>query len=151
MKYPGIELGYGLHLNLYSAPIYLLIITIFVSVILLTFWFDGKMRLLKSKPVEEKEFENKKKPKMIDPSVLPKHKRFDKIAVFVCCSTRFLMTIGMVFGQSLSSPYMMTAFRWTRPQYIFISSIMHTIIGLIGVGFSLLYIFVDMRKRLSER
>jgi hypothetical protein len=49
LKYPGLEIGStGLHLNLYSAPTYLLILTIIVSVILLIFWFDGKMRLLKS-------------------------------------------------------------------------------------------------------
>lgn len=150
LKYPGYELAStGLHLNLYSAPIYFLILTIIVSVVLLVGWFDGKMRLLKNKPLEKEDLsvsEKKVKP-VIDPSLLPKNERYDKVAVFVCLCTRFLMTIAMVFGQSLSAPYMMAAFGWSRPQYVFIHSVMHFIIGLIGIGWSIAYISGFMNNR----
>lgn len=47
--FPGIAIGLtGLHLNLYSAPVYLMILAIFISMFLILLFFDGKMRLLKT-------------------------------------------------------------------------------------------------------
>lgn len=54
IKYPGYELFGGLHFNVYSAPIYIFIATLLVSIVLLLTCFDGKMRLLKV-PVEKDE------------------------------------------------------------------------------------------------
>lgn len=83
----------------------------------------------------------------IDPSTLPKGQRFDTLAVFICCATRLLSTVGAVYGHVLAAPYMMATFRWDGPQYVLINSIIHTINGLIGVAWSLIYISGCLKDR----
>ncbi|KAI6189704.1 hypothetical protein M3Y97_00037600 [Aphelenchoides bicaudatus] len=152
LKYPGYELGStGLNLHLYSAPVYLLIITAVVSIVLLLICFDGKMRLMKTAKPIENGLEDKKIKAPIDPSTLPKGQRFDTLAVFICCATRLLSTVGAVYAHVLAAPYMMASFQWDGPQYVLINSIIHTINGLIGVAWSLIYISGCLKDRLSER
>lgn len=64
LKHPGYAIGsFGLHLNLYSGPVYLLIFTVIVSLVLLVLCFDGKMRLTKTIHPIENEVGEGKKPK----------------------------------------------------------------------------------------
>ena len=118
LKYPGYELIGGLHFNVYSAPVYIFILTLIVSIGLLIALFDGKMRLLKVPDESEETQTGKTKKSMqivcnngnlkidcfllvfIDPTTLPKHQRYDKIAVITCCATKFLATLSLVFNQS---------------------------------------------------
>uniref|UniRef100_A0AC34PWJ2 Uncharacterized protein n=1 Tax=Panagrolaimus sp. JU765 TaxID=591449 RepID=A0AC34PWJ2_9BILA len=45
--YPGIHLMYGIHWNLYTAPNFLAFCMSIVGIILIIFWFDGRMHVKK--------------------------------------------------------------------------------------------------------
>ncbi|CAD5232749.1 unnamed protein product [Bursaphelenchus xylophilus] len=145
LKYPGYEMPFGVHMNLYTAPMYLLLVTTIISVILLVCCFDGTMRV----PVRNK-----------DSIILPKGKgrtwftnktSYDKFAVFLCCLTRVVQSTSMLFLINVGGPYMMTAFGWSSKELLRYNSIMHTAIGILGIAICVSYITKFTQKYLSDR
>lgn len=53
IKYPGLKLLFGTHLNLYTAPIYFTIFISITGIVMLVLYFDGRMRILDPTVVEE--------------------------------------------------------------------------------------------------
>lgn len=52
LKYPGISLLFGIHLNLFTAPIFLIIFILIIGTYLIIFHFDGEMN--KKSPLNSK-------------------------------------------------------------------------------------------------
>ncbi|CAD5223297.1 unnamed protein product [Bursaphelenchus okinawaensis] len=147
MSYPGILMPFGVHLNLYTAPMYLVLLTTIISVILLICCFDGTMRV----PIRNK-----------DSIIVPKTKgkgflglktktSYDKFAVFICCLTRIAQSTSMLFLINVGGPYMMTAFGWSSKELLRYNSVMHTGMGVIGILICTSYITKITQRYLSDR
>ncbi|CAD5223299.1 unnamed protein product [Bursaphelenchus okinawaensis] len=51
IPYPGIALAFGLHFNVYTAPMYIILGTTIVSIVLLVGWLDGTMKTVETSEV----------------------------------------------------------------------------------------------------
>lgn len=122
LGYPGYSLFGGLHLNSYTAPMYLILATTIVALVLLIFMFDGTMKVEEKIKKDVESFREK----FMNTS-------FDKLAVFICCVTRMVNSIAMTFIATVGTPYSMAVFGWTNQQFLTIHSVMLTVVGLFGV------------------
>ncbi|KAI6170935.1 hypothetical protein M3Y97_01106300 [Aphelenchoides bicaudatus] len=142
VKYPGYEYFPGLHLNLYTIPIYLMLMFgIFTLILLLGPNFRG---VLKEAPVEVKS-------KFKELASTTERPHYDSLAVGICCFTRITIGLSMVYFQTINGPYLMAAFHWKNEEYVRFSSLLRVMNGLTGIALSLSFIFGCMQKWISPR
>ena len=87
IKYPGVKLIFGIHLNLYTAPIILNLVLSIGAIILLVTMFDGKIRVPPAKIKTEDE-------KQVEVIQDPKKVKYDKIAVALMILTTIVFNIA---------------------------------------------------------
>lgn len=80
----------------------------------------------------------------------PKHD-VDRVAVAVCMLTRTLVSLATLNFMTIGPPYTMTVFQWTSAQSVLYLSVCMGLVGLNIVFWNCAYVFLDLRKRLSER
>ncbi|CAD5231831.1 unnamed protein product [Bursaphelenchus xylophilus] len=131
--YPGIPL-LGVHLNLYTAPIWMTIVISIVGIYLLVCHFNGRMDQL---GLINKDFQEKRD--------------YDVVAVVVCLITKMLVSLCTLNFMTIGPPYTMTVFQWTPSQSVLYLSVCMGLVGLNIVFWNCAYVFFDLRRRLSER
>ncbi|KAH7721578.1 Protein Y53G8AR.7 a [Aphelenchoides avenae] len=158
LGYPGVNFLFGTHINLYTAPILFTIIISVVGIVLLLFWFDGRMRMTcDEREMAAQACEMDSKCVAIDgtsQTVLTDQCpiiAFDRVAVFVCMFTKMVMGVTILNFMTIGSPYAMTVFQWRSDEAVKAMSIILGLIGLHIILWNMLYVFFDLRKRLSER
>uniref|UniRef100_A0A7E4W8M5 MFS domain-containing protein n=1 Tax=Panagrellus redivivus TaxID=6233 RepID=A0A7E4W8M5_PANRE len=176
LGYPGISLPFGFHLNLYTAPIYLALVTSGVGILFLSLWFNGKMRIKQKKialsPAAEnyelQDYQNisvytnglnddgsnssiTKTQRPSDEVKGVKVVRYDKIAVFVLMAAKVSVELNMLAITSLMTPYSMAAFEWSSADSVTYMSAMMFAIGGFSMIFSVAYVFFKFDKIIPER
>ncbi|CAD5232750.1 unnamed protein product [Bursaphelenchus xylophilus] len=144
LPYPGFEMPFGVHLNLYTAPMYFVLLTVIISIVLLVVWFDGRMHV-KDYPKKIPDIKSEGRFKWNFET------SYDKFAVFICCLTRVVQSSSMLFLMNVGGPYMMTIFGWSSKDLLQYNSIVHTAIGVVSGCVCALYIFNIAQKYLSDR
>ncbi|KAH7717271.1 Protein Y53G8AR.7 a [Aphelenchoides avenae] len=166
LGYPGLDFVFGIHLNLFTAPIVLALSVATIGFILLVCCFDGRM------PIPEKK-EKATKPPMstnsstaellneaaVNNSSMPELQRgrppvevgFDWVAVLVCFFTKMTTMLTMQNFMTVGHPYSMMVFKWTSREAVIYQSISMGLIGLMVILMNCAYIFFNLRKKLSER
>ncbi|CAD5224634.1 unnamed protein product [Bursaphelenchus okinawaensis] len=131
--YPGIPI-FGVHLNLYTAPIWMTIVISVIGLYLLVKHFNGKMDQLGAinKEVDEK-------------------RDYDVTAVIVCLVTKMLVSLCTFNFMTIGPPYTMTVFQWTPAESVLYLSVCMGLVGLNICFWNGAYVFFNLRKRISER
>uniref|UniRef100_A0A914DCW0 Uncharacterized protein n=1 Tax=Acrobeloides nanus TaxID=290746 RepID=A0A914DCW0_9BILA len=134
--YPGREFIFGTHLNLYTAPIYFSICMNLIGLMILGLFFHGKLS-----PNEKKDKEK------------PKEKRisFDKLAVGLCFMVRIIISFVMIINQTLGTVYSMAVFQWNSSDAVYYHSLVHGIMGVIGLCVYVAYMTFNINKWFPER
>uniref|UniRef100_A0A914DZY2 Major facilitator superfamily (MFS) profile domain-containing protein n=1 Tax=Acrobeloides nanus TaxID=290746 RepID=A0A914DZY2_9BILA len=138
--YPGHEFLFGTHLNVYTSPIYLSIFSCLIGITLLLLCFHGKLQPTKK----------------ADDAALPATENrlgvnLDKIAISICLLTKLMVGFVMICMMAIGPPYTMTIFGWTSANAVLYGSIIQGLIGTIGIGWNLIYMFTKLNHRLPER
>ncbi|KAE9553921.1 hypothetical protein FO519_002847 [Halicephalobus sp. NKZ332] len=142
IKYPGVKLIFGIHLNLYTAPVIFNMILSIGAIILLATMFDGRMRVPPAE-IEKQETEE------VDQT--PENVQYDKIAVGLMIATTLVFSFASLNLSTLIPVYMMAAFEWTSSQSVLYISV---VLGASGVCFILFvagYVFCKLGDRISPR
>uniref|UniRef100_A0A7E4VED7 MFS domain-containing protein n=1 Tax=Panagrellus redivivus TaxID=6233 RepID=A0A7E4VED7_PANRE len=168
IKYPGVSLFLGFHLNLYTAPVYLAMITTGIGLALLIFLFNGKLRTKKPKPKSNENTTEKISVQYIglngyvttrfgvdvaedEPLNEVHNVKIDKLAVFVLLVVKVSFDVNMLAITSLMTPYAMTAFEWTSANSVTYMSALMLAIGCASMFFSVGYMFFKFGERIPER
>ncbi|KAI6213749.1 hypothetical protein M3Y94_00188200 [Aphelenchoides besseyi] len=147
LGYPGVSFILGTHINLYTSPVLLTIFISLVGVCLLIFCFDGKMRNYKASTVSISD--NNSSSSL--GSIVPSEQKYDKVAVFLCFYTKMLLNLVLLNHMTIGTPYCQAIFAWTSSEAVLYISICMGLVGLNLVFWNLAYIFLNLRKRISER
>ncbi|KAE9549354.1 hypothetical protein FO519_007429 [Halicephalobus sp. NKZ332] len=142
--YPGWSLFFGLHWNLYTAPIFLSFITSIVGIILLIFFFNGKMHVKEKNEEESSSIQNFQ---MINTE---EEVHYDRVAMVVIIFMKVIVDLNMI-GLTISGPYTMTIFAWTSQQSVLYHAMMMTATGCCSLVFAVSYVFFKLGTRISER
>uniref|UniRef100_A0A915D658 Uncharacterized protein n=1 Tax=Ditylenchus dipsaci TaxID=166011 RepID=A0A915D658_9BILA len=171
LKYPGVPFIFGTHINLFTAPILLTIIISTLALVLLVFCFDGRMRIqpfpkeskmatFPIEPVDEIKQQNsleltqdslKSSITTVDEVALPKVSKFDWVAVALCMFTKSVVGLTTLNFITVGPPYIMMVFQWSTSDAVKYQSVIMLLIGLHIIFWNLAYVFLNLRKRLSER
>ncbi|KAI6177485.1 hypothetical protein M3Y97_00912800 [Aphelenchoides bicaudatus] len=148
LGYPGASLLFGLHLNLYTAPLYTIVLICIIGLVLLICSFDGRMRLYKQvkakQPVSDTQLD-------ANSTSSEDHIGYDKLAFCVCLYTRMLVNFCAMCINIVVIPYSMITFRWTSEKTTLYISISMVLIGINICFWNFLYIFSNIKNRLKER
>lgn len=87
IKYPGVKLIFGIHLNLYTAPVILNLILSIGAIILLVTMFDGRMRI---PPAEIQNTDDNQS----EVTRIPEKVQYDKIAVGIMLLTTIVFNFA---------------------------------------------------------
>uniref|UniRef100_A0A914DI28 Methyltransferase domain-containing protein n=1 Tax=Acrobeloides nanus TaxID=290746 RepID=A0A914DI28_9BILA len=139
LGYPGADFIFGTRLNLYTVPILLTFGVSIIGIILLIFFFDGKMRIRKKEVLFEKvstissdgskdnlEISNESESTF---NTNDQHIGYDKIAAIICIITSTLVGVMMLVLSTVLPPFAMMVFNWTSEDMI-----LYQAIGMILVG-----------------
>ncbi|KAH7717270.1 Protein Y53G8AR.7 a [Aphelenchoides avenae] len=163
LGYPGLPLPFGVHLNLFTAPIITAMIVAAVALFMLVFFFDGHMPVghAKKEAAEKKESlesasDTVEKPLISDKSdsstpVTRPVGKFDWIAVLVCFFTKMTTGLTILHFSTIGAPYSMMAFKMTSAETVIFHAVNVGLIGFCQVSWNLAYVFGNLRKKLSER
>ncbi|KAI6230693.1 hypothetical protein M3Y99_01030400 [Aphelenchoides fujianensis] len=149
LKYPGIPIGAGLHLNLYTAPVVLTIVISAIGAFLLVFFFDGRMRRYKKVVPSVKILDDECSTS--SSTSITVETKYDWVAVALCLYTKMLLNLVVVSFSAIGIPYCMAAFGWSSQEAVLYISIVMGLVGVNIVVWNLVYIFFNLRQRLSER
>uniref|UniRef100_A0A914P5S0 Uncharacterized protein n=1 Tax=Panagrolaimus davidi TaxID=227884 RepID=A0A914P5S0_9BILA len=161
IHYPGIKLLFGMHLNLYTASVYLALITSIIGLFALIFFFYGNLNVL-SKEDDPKNVQevvtvvntsscnindsDKKEDEKFDKNI-----KYDKIAVCVLIYAKIVHETIMLILFSITMPYAMSIFEWNSQQLIFYQSLFMAPMGIVSVIFSICYIRFKLDQKIPER
>uniref|UniRef100_A0A914IB32 Uncharacterized protein n=1 Tax=Globodera rostochiensis TaxID=31243 RepID=A0A914IB32_GLORO len=156
IAFPGWPLAFGIHLNLFTAPILIAMPISTLALYLLFFHFDGTIRLRHDDPQHNSSLNNDNAQNAVDgrrPSrcAVAAAPSFDWVAVAICLFTRATVSLCLLNLITVGPPYIQMMFRWRSTEMVRYQSYIVGAIGLHGIAWNLAYAFLDMRKRFSER
>uniref|UniRef100_A0A7E4VDF0 MFS domain-containing protein n=1 Tax=Panagrellus redivivus TaxID=6233 RepID=A0A7E4VDF0_PANRE len=162
--FPGWPLFLGTHFNVYTAPVVLSAVTSIVGLILLVFYFDGRMRIRDTPKALLHPEEGSSLGGVIDEDIfiqpspqasisgsqkeLPS---IDWIAVVVLILVKIASEVVVLNLITICPPYAMTAYQWTSEDTVVIQSAIMGSIGVLCIVLALGYIFLKLGKRIAER
>ncbi|KAH7702216.1 Protein W03C9.6 [Aphelenchoides avenae] len=165
LGYPGIPLPFGVHMNLFTAPIMFAIAVSTSALFLLLLCFDGRMPVTSNTKgsIETKEKiqsadESVEKPLISD--ILPPEasssaatpaRKYDLVAVLLCFFTKMVIGLTILHFSTIGSPYTMMTFKFTSAEAVMYQSAMFGLVGLMAVAWNTVYVFCNLRSKLSER
>ncbi|KAF7640460.1 hypothetical protein Mgra_00000281 [Meloidogyne graminicola] len=174
-----ILLPWGVHLSLYTAPVYFMAFISIIGLIIVLIGFDGRMdKTLKEEEkmsndlvkqqkwaikssiqlekspldLERAKLEVSTDLSLEEPPKIEKSKKlqFNKKAIFACIVARLCMCMLILYLTSLSAPYSMTVFALSGEQMVFITMLIQFSMGVFGIFVCLGYAF-RLLSRLDER
>uniref|UniRef100_A0A914YVB2 Major facilitator superfamily (MFS) profile domain-containing protein n=1 Tax=Panagrolaimus superbus TaxID=310955 RepID=A0A914YVB2_9BILA len=162
IPYPGLKLLFGMHFNLFTAAVYLALITSIVGILALIFFFNGKLHVLSK--------EERVKQQLEIATVLPdvpipitaaaaeevkveevEEIKYDRIAVCILIFTKITQEINTLILLSIAMPYAMTVFEWNSHELILYQSLFMAPMGICSLIFSFCYIRFKFDKKISVR
>ncbi|KAI1712372.1 major facilitator superfamily domain-containing protein [Ditylenchus destructor] len=168
MSYPGVPLLFGAHINIFTAPSYLIITICIIGVILLLCCFDGRMRIAGKSLQDQKDTmthpQNVSSLENVsyisdttdDGRILScfaqlKEYDLDSVAVYVCMYTKAVVTLCTQGFFAFGGSYTMIAFQWTSEEAVIYLSIIISLLGFSMIVWNSLYVFFNFGNRFSER
>uniref|UniRef100_A0A7E4VAS1 MFS domain-containing protein n=1 Tax=Panagrellus redivivus TaxID=6233 RepID=A0A7E4VAS1_PANRE len=160
LPYPGIPIAFGIRLSLYTAPIIFGIGNSVIGFILLSTFYDGKMRVPPRKQPIESTSETNKMIEQTDSDAGSGSSGtdhpvstigYDKMAVVICILTKTALDAYMTMMMSIGNPYTMTTFELSRQESVKLNSSMMAATGFFSLLFSVGYGIFNFGKRLPER
>ncbi|KAI1705080.1 YEATS family domain-containing protein [Ditylenchus destructor] len=168
MSYPGVPLLFGAHINIFTAPSYLIITICIIGAILLLNCFDGRMR------IAEKSLQDQKNtmthPQNVSPldsvsyisgtsdkvhilNCFTKLKEYDldSVAIGVCMYTKAVVTLCTQGFFAIGGSYTMIAFQWSSEEAVIYLSIIIASLGFSMIVWNSLYVFFNFGNKFSER
>lgn len=139
ISYPGLNIFSIIYINLFTAPIFLAIITSFFGIFLFLFCFDGKIWL--QMPA------NSDKPSEVLPSENNLEATVNKLTVFVLILTKMVLELINIIFSTIGAIYAMAAFQLTSSDTIKLQSLMMALIGLLSVIIGFAYVFLKLNTR----
>uniref|UniRef100_A0A183CR13 MFS domain-containing protein n=1 Tax=Globodera pallida TaxID=36090 RepID=A0A183CR13_GLOPA len=148
IAFPGWPFAFGIHLNLFTAPILLAMLISALALYLLLFHFDGTIRLRHDGIAQNAVNGRRPSRCAVAAATAPS---FDWVAVAICLFTRATVSLCLLNLITVGPPYIQMIFRWSSTEMVRYQSYIMGAIGLHGIAWNLAYAFLDMRKRFSER
>uniref|UniRef100_A0A914DV42 Major facilitator superfamily (MFS) profile domain-containing protein n=1 Tax=Acrobeloides nanus TaxID=290746 RepID=A0A914DV42_9BILA len=157
IKYPGLKLLFGTHLNLYTAPIYFTIFISIIGIVLLVLYFDGRMRILDPTVVKEDIVElatiEPVKLETTDSNSCEPTPRisYDIIAISICIFTNLVLGLISMISTTILPTYSMTVFQWTSEQSVMYNSMAMGAVGVLYILWNIAYMFLRFGQRLPSK
>uniref|UniRef100_A0AC34GSP6 Major facilitator superfamily (MFS) profile domain-containing protein n=1 Tax=Panagrolaimus sp. ES5 TaxID=591445 RepID=A0AC34GSP6_9BILA len=161
IPYPGIKLLFGMHFNLFTAAVYLALITSIIGILALIFFFNGKLNVLSKEervkqqleiatilpavPIDEAVIDEKIKVDEVEEI------KYDRVAVCILIFTKITQEINILILMSIAMPYAMTVFEWDSHQLILYQSLFMAPMGFCSLVFSFCYIRFKFDKKIPVR
>ncbi|KAI6228755.1 Major facilitator superfamily domain-containing protein 8 [Aphelenchoides fujianensis] len=110
----ALPLPFGVHLNLYTAPVVLTIVISAVGAFLLVFFFDGRMRRYKKAVPSVNSLDDESSTS--SSTSITVEAKYDRVAVALCLYTKMLLNLVLVSFSAIGIPYCMAAFGWSSQE-----------------------------------
>uniref|UniRef100_A0AC35U0Y6 MFS domain-containing protein n=1 Tax=Rhabditophanes sp. KR3021 TaxID=114890 RepID=A0AC35U0Y6_9BILA len=164
LKYPGLRLLYGLHLNVFTAPGYLIIIFSFIGIGIMSLYFSSGETMKDSEAAKVKKQITKIQMKDLDDisigqgvtlyDTLKKKKKvvkLDYLAILVCFIIKFAISITIILLRTIMIPYIQAVFAFNAKELVTYTSIIQMGIAILSVLWYISYIWFKLGTKLSER